>query len=70
MRNTEFYKLLVKAKKDETALVLVIEKIMPIVNKFSQDSNKKIDDDLRSILIEYAIRVIKDENFANKLAKD
>ena len=69
MYNTEFYKLLVKARKDEAALVLVIDKIMPMINKYSQNSNKEIDDDLRSILIEYVITVIKDEKFADKLAK-
>ena len=43
---------------------------MPMINKYAQNDNKEIDDDLRSILIEYAIKVIKDENFADKLAKD
>lgn len=70
MNVTKFYKLLLKARYDETTLVIVIDKIMPMINKYSQNSNKEIDDDLRSILIEYAIKVIKDENFADKLAQD
>ena len=70
MNITKFYKLLLKARYDETSLVLVINKIMPMINKYAQNDNKEIDDDLRSILIEYAIKVIKDENFADKLAKD
>ena len=70
MNSTKFYKLLLKARNDEAALVLVINKIMPMINKYAQNDNKEIDDDLRSILIEYAIKVIKDENFADKLAKD
>mgnify|MGYP005761997225 CR=1 FL=1 len=70
MNNTKFYRLLVKARYDETSLVLVINKIMPMINKYAQDNKKEIDDDLRSILIEYAVKVIKDENFADKLAKD
>lgn len=70
MNITKFYKLLVKARTDEAALVLVIDKIIPMINKYSQNSKKEIDDDLKSILIEYAIKVIKDENFADKLAKD
>ena len=70
MNITKFYKLLLKARNDEEALVLVINKIMPMINKYAQNDNKEIDDDLRSILIEYAIKVIKDENFADKLAKD
>ncbi len=70
MNITKFYKLLFKARYDETSLVLVIDKIMPLINKYSQNDNKEIDEDLRSILIEYAITVIKEENFADKLAKD
>lgn len=70
MNVTKFYKLLLKAKYDETALVIVIDKIMPMINKYSQNRDKEIDDDLKSILIEYAIKVIKDENFADKLAHD
>ena len=70
MNITKFYKLLLKARYDETSLVLVIDKIMPLINKYSQNDNKQIDEDLRSILIEYAITVIKEENFADKLAKD
>lgn len=70
MNNTNFYKLLVKARTDEASLVLVIDKIMPMINKFSQDKKEGFNDDLKSILVEYAIKVIKDENFANKLAKN
>ena len=70
MNITKFYKLLLKARNDEAALVLVINKIMPMINKYAQNDNKQIDEDLRSILIEYAITVIKEENFADKLAKN
>lgn len=70
MNSTKFYELLVKARTDETSLVLVIDKIIPMINKYSQDNGKEMDDDLRSILIEYAIKIIKDESFADKLAKD
>ena len=70
MNITRFYKLLVKARTDEASLVLVIDKIMPMINKYSQNSKKEIDEDLRSILVEYAIKVIKDKKFADKLAKD
>lgn len=70
MNVTKFYKLLLKARYDESSLILVINKIMPMINKYSQDETKEIDDDLRSILIEHVIKVIKDENFADKLAKD
>jgi len=70
MEVTEFYKMLLKARYDEATLVIIIDKIMPMINKYSQNSKKEIDDDLRSILIEYAIRVIKDKDFADKLAQD
>lgn len=70
MRNkTKFYKLLVKAKTDEVSLILVINKIMPLIHKYSKNENKEVDQDLKSHLIEYAVKVIKDEDFAEKLAK-
>lgn len=70
MEKTKFYELLVKARHDEATLVFVIDKIMPMINKYSQDENKEIDEDLKSILIEYAIKVIKNKKFADKLAKE
>ena len=70
MNVTKFYELLVKARNDEASLVLVIDKIIPMINKYSQNCKKEIENNLKSILIEYAIKVIKDENFADKLAKD
>ena len=39
MNITRFYKLLVKARTDEASLVLVIDKIMPMINKYSQNNN-------------------------------
>ena len=53
MNVTKFYELLVKARNDEASLVLVIDKIIPMINKYSQNCKKEIDDDLKSILIEY-----------------
>lgn len=67
---TKFYERLVKAQKDEVSLILVIEKIMPLIDKYSLDEEKKIDEDLKSILIEHAITIIKTENFAEILAQD
>lgn len=70
MKNkTKFYKLLSKAKTDEVSLVIVINKIMPLIDKYSKNENKEVDQELKSYLIEYAINIIKDENFAKKLAK-
>ena len=62
MEKTKFYELLVKARYDEATLVFVIDKIMPMINKYSQNKNKEI--------IEYAIKVIKNKRFADKLAKE
>lgn len=71
MRNiTKFYKILEKARTDEVFLILVITKIMPLINKNSLDTDKKIDEDLRSELIEYAINIVKSNDFADKLRKN
>lgn len=63
---TKFYELLSKAKYDEKSLILVIEQIMPLINSYSFNKNK-IDEDLKSELIEYSISLIKSEDFADKL---
>ena len=54
---------------DEVSMILVIGKIMPLIDKYSLNEKNVIDQDLKSILIEYAISVVKEENFAEKLAK-
>ena len=70
MKNrTKFYEILVKARTDEVSMILVIGKIMPLIDKYSLNEKNVIDQDLKSILIEYAISVVKEENFAEKLAE-
>lgn len=70
MKNkTKFYKLLVKARTDEVSLIFAIDKIMPLIDKYSKNENKEVDQELKSYLIEYAVRIIKDKDFAEKLAK-
>ena len=70
MKNrTKFYEILVKARTDEVSMILVIGKIMPLIDKYSLNEKNVIDQDLKTILIEYAISVVKEENFAEKLAK-
>lgn len=64
---TKFYELLSKAKYDEESLISVIEKIMPLINSYSF-CKSKIDEDLKSELIEYSIVLIKSDGFADKLA--
>jgi hypothetical protein len=70
MNKTRFYKLLVKARNDEAALIIVVNKIMPLINGYSLNKNNEIDDDIRSFLIENAIKVIKNKDFADKLASN
>ena len=41
---------------------------MPLINKYSI-YNGEIDEDLQGILIEYAIKMIKSDNFAEKFVK-
>ncbi len=70
MKNrTKFYEILVKARTNEVSMILVIGKIMPLIDKYSLNEKNVIDQDLKSILIEYAISVVKEEKFAEKLAK-
>ena len=56
---TEFHKLLEKAVIEDSALVEVIDKIMPMINKLSKMNNGEIDEDLKSILITYFIEIIR-----------
>lgn len=54
MKNkTKFYKLLVKARTDEVSLIFAIDKIMPLIDKYSKNENKEVDQELKSYLIEY-----------------
>ena len=56
---TKFYNLLKKAVTDDTALVSVIDKIMPMINKLSKIPKGEIDEDLKSVLITYSIEIIR-----------
>ena len=51
--------LLEKAVTDDTALVSVIDKIMPMINKMSRIHKREIDEDLKSVLITYSIEIIR-----------
>lgn len=62
---TEFHKLLERAVTDDTALLTVIDKIIPMINKLSKIHNKEIDKDLKSLLITYSIEIIRE----NKIYK-
>lgn len=68
---TNFYYELKKVQNnDEVALINVIEKIMPIINKYSKDIDGIIDEDLKSTLIEHCIRVTKKMDIDKKLLFD
>ena len=56
---TKFHRLLKKAVTDDTALVSVIDKIMPMINKLSKIHKGEIDADLKSVLITYPIEIIR-----------
>lgn len=59
MNKSKFHKLLQDAVTDDAALVSVIDRIMPMINKLSKTNNKEIDEDLKSILITYSIEIIR-----------
>ena len=69
MRKTKFYYELLEAKEDEVALIKVIDRIMPLVDKYSKN-NGQVDEDLKSFLIEYVIKTIKTKGFAEKLSNN
>lgn len=64
--NTEFYKLLRQAVDDDTALVMVLDKIMKLINSNSKDEKGKIDEDLKSELITYSIELIRNKKIYKK----
>ena len=68
MTNTKFYEILSNAKNDEVSLIIAVNKIMPLINKYSIINNQ-IDEDLRSYLIEYAIKLIKSDDFGKRSTK-
>lgn len=71
LQKTNFYYELKRVQNnDEVALVNVIDKIMPIINKYSKDINGIIDEDLKSTLIEHCIRITKTMDIDKKLLFD
>ena len=69
IKKTKFYYELLEAKDDEVAMIKVIDKIMPLIDKYSKDKFGQADEDLKSILIEHSIKIIKRDGFAQKLLK-
>lgn len=57
--NDKFIELLEDAVTNDTSLVLVLEKIKPMINKLSRTKNGRIDEDLKSVLVTYSIEIIR-----------
>ena len=66
-KKTEFYKLLEDAVNNDTSLVMILDRIMPLINKNSRDFKGKIDEDLKSVLITYSIEIIKTKKIYKKI---
>ena len=56
-----FIELLEDAVTNDTSLVLVLERIQPMINKLSRTKNGRIDEDLKSILVTYSIEIIRNK---------
>ena len=70
-KKTKFYYKLLEAKNNnEVALIEVIDRIMPLIEGQARNEYGKIDEDLKSYLIECVIKTIKTEGFAEKLLKN
>ena len=63
---TDFYKLLKLAVKDDVALIRVLDKIMKLINSNSKDFNGVIDEDLKSELITYSVEIIRNKKIYKK----
>ena len=70
MKKTKFYYELLEAENDEVALIKVIDRIMPLIDKYSKNKFGQIDEDLKSTLIEHIIKIIRTKGFAQRLLKN
>lgn len=66
---SKFYILLKDAVTDDTALIMVIDKIMDLINKYSKNYNGELDEDLKSELIAKTIELVRKESIY-KIFKD
>lgn len=63
---SKFYNLLKSAVTDDTSLIMVIDKIMELINKYSRNYNGEIDEDLKSELITKTIELIREKSIYKK----
>ena len=59
---SRFYILLKDAVTDDTSLIMVIDKIMDLINKYSRNYNGELDEDLKSELIAKTIELVRKES--------
>lgn len=59
---SKFYIFLKEAVTDDTSLIIVIDKIMNLINKYSRNYNGIIDEDLKSGLIAKTIELVRQKS--------
>jgi len=59
---SKFYIFLKEAVTDDTSLIIVIDKIMNLINKYSRNYNGIIDEDLKSELIAKTIELVRQKS--------
>ena len=65
-KRMKFVDLLEDAVTNDTSLVMILDKIMPLINYNSKDVHGEIDEDLKSILVTYSIEIIRKRKFYKK----
>ena len=65
-----FYILLKDAVTDDTSLIMVIDKIMDLINKYSRNYNGELDEDLKSELIAKTIELVRKESIYKKFKQN
>ncbi len=67
---SRFYILLKDAVTDDTSLIMVIDKIMDLINKYSRNYNGELDEDLKSELIAKTIELVRKESIYKKFKQN
>ena len=67
---SKFYILLKDAVTDDTSLIMVIDKIMDLINKYSKNYNGELDEDLKSELIAKTIELVRKESIYKKFKEN
>ena len=67
---SRFYILLKDAVTDDKSLIMVIDKIMDLINKYSRNYNGELDEDLKSELIAKTIELVRKESIYKKFKEN